>query len=265
MFYSSTITLIAQNDTVISNFIGKKIHGWFFKLLKEADEQLSTVLHSNISNKSFTVSSFIGQNVSKPLTVEKGKPYHIRVTFLEDRLFEIFSSRFFETKLLNEGVSIEQAEFVVDSFSIGNLNRWSGYISEEELFEYDNTDKQVTMKFYTPTLFKIGDIHLREPDPSKVFTSLLLKFNTYSKIKLDDGLKDRFDQIKVVYNDTVQKRVYLPGYYMQGFVGTVTFEAPEDEKITEAMNILSRFAFYSGVGYKTTMGLGQASRIEEKE
>lgn len=264
MFYSATMQLKALNNAVINRFIGKKVHGWFFKVMKEADKEISTALHSNISDKAFTVSSFIGHNVSKPIQIEEGKIYTIRITLLMDYLFDIFTSKIFETKMLEESLEIEDAKFSVHSFSVGDINKWSGYISEEQLFKMDNTSKTVTMKFFTPTCFRIGDLHLREPDPDKVFTSLLNKFNKYSNIKFDEGIKEKFKEIEIVHKDTIQKKVYFPNFYIQGFVGTVTYKLPEKPALIEAVNVLSRFAFYSGVGYKTTMGLGQAKRIEEE-
>ncbi|QIV78771.1 hypothetical protein QO062_02720 [Fervidobacterium pennivorans subsp. carthaginiensis] len=40
---------------------------------------------------------------------------------------------------------------------------------------------------------------------------------------------------------------------------------PSDDELLVAANVLSQFAFYSGVGYKVTMGLWQAKRIESTE
>lgn len=89
-----------------------------------------------------------------------------------------------------------------------------------------------------------------------MFTSLLNKFNVYSKVKLNENLKDKFREIRILQKDGIQKKVYFPNFYIQGFVGTIRYEIPEKPALIEAVNILSRFAFYSGVGYKTTMGLG---------
>uniref|UniRef100_A0A832MVW9 CRISPR-associated endoribonuclease Cas6 n=2 Tax=Fervidobacterium pennivorans TaxID=93466 RepID=A0A832MVW9_FERPE len=265
MFYSPILKFRALEDGAINFYAGRKIHGWFFKVLKEADAELSNELHSNISDKSFTVSSFIGHNVSKPLEVKEGKTYLVRVTLLEDRLFELFTNRVFEQNLSSEPMRIDDVSFAFDGFVIDKNHKWSGVTSEEELFSLDNSENIITMKFFTPTLFRIGDLHLRAPEPEKVFTSLLRKFNKYSSIKLNEGLAERFKEIKILEQDVVQKKVYFPGFYLQGFVGRVVFWVPSDSELLVAANVLSRFAFYSGVGYKVTMGLGQAKRIESTE
>jgi len=262
VFYSPLLKFRALEDGVINNYAGKKIHGWFFKILKEADEEISKELHGNISDKSFTVSSFLGHNVSRPIEIRKGEEYTIRITLLEDRLFELFTNQIFETKMLDENVRIEDVTFSVDGYTIDQMHKWSGFISEEELFKMDNTDNMIKMKFYTPTSFRIGDLHLRAPEPDKVFTSILRKFNKYSSIKIDEKISEKFKAIRIIEQDVFQKKVYFKDFFIQGFVGTVIFQIPDDKELLTAANVLSRFAFYSGVGYKSTMGLGQAKREE---
>ncbi|MEJ5258512.1 MAG: CRISPR-associated endoribonuclease Cas6 [Fervidobacterium sp.] len=262
MFYSLLLNVKAENNGIIEYYPGRKIHGWFFSVLKSADERISNVMHSNISDKSFTVSSFLGRNVSRPLEVKQGEVYSIRITLLEDSLFELFSNKVFESTLKDENARFGNVTFKVLNLSVGQSNKWAGFTTEEELFNKDNTQTVVKLKFYTPTLFRIGDLHLREPDPEKVYTSLIRKFNKYSKVKLDENLVGKFKDIKILEKDTILKRVNFGEFYLQGFVGTVTFEVPYEDKLVEAVNVLSNFAFYSGVGYKSTMGLGQCKREE---
>ena len=51
------------------------------------------------------------------------------------------------------------------------------------------------------------------------------------------------------------------GTYPGGF-GDVTFEALDNHAVhLRTLNLLANFAFYSGVGSKTTMGMGQARRL----
>jgi CRISPR-associated endoribonuclease Cas6 len=54
------------------------------------------------------------------------------------------------------------------------------------------------------------------------------------------------------------------GYQELGFSGQVTYEFSRDVpvELARAINALADFAFYGGVGAKTTMGMGQARRRE---
>jgi len=45
-------------------------------------------------------------------------------------------------------------------------------------------------------------------------------------------------------------------------MGDVIFNVPDDnEKLKQALYVLAEFSFYSGIGYKTTMGFGQSKKI----
>jgi CRISPR-associated endoribonuclease Cas6 len=54
------------------------------------------------------------------------------------------------------------------------------------------------------------------------------------------------------------------GSYRQiGFAGECTYEFATDApgELKRQVSLLADFAFHAGVGYKTTMGMGQAMRI----
>ena len=59
--------------------------------------------------------------------------------------------------------------------------------------------------------------------------------------------------------------LYFPKYAQKGFIGTCSYSIQETtDGSAPQLSALAEFARYSGVGYKTTMGMGQA-RIEESE
>ena len=56
--------------------------------------------------------------------------------------------------------------------------------------------------------------------------------------------------------------IHFARYKVIGFKGHVTYTCPREADVAfrRAINALADFAFFAGVGYKTTMGLGQAIR-----
>jgi CRISPR-associated endoribonuclease Cas6 len=63
----------------------------------------------------------------------------------------------------------------------------------------------------------------------------------------------------------IETRMLDFGRYRQvGFVGEVEFllKKSGDDITKKIFHLLATFSFYSGVGYKTTMGMGQAKKIE---
>ena len=52
-------------------------------------------------------------------------------------------------------------------------------------------------------------------------------------------------------------------YSQKGFVGTCTYYVKAKDSSAPQVAALAEFARYSGIGYKTTMGMGQACREME--
>ena len=105
------------------------------------------------------------------------------------------------------------------------------------------------------------------PDPEVVFGSLVRSWNLLAPQGM--GV-DRERVMAYVGEQVVVKRI--EGLRTQmlrfrralqvGFVGRVTYGLMgEDREARRQLDALSRLAFYSGVGMKTTMGMGQVRRI----
>jgi hypothetical protein len=52
----------------------------------------------------------------RSLEVKEGKTHLVRVTLLEDRLFELFTNRVFEQNLSSEPMRIDDVSFAFDGF-----------------------------------------------------------------------------------------------------------------------------------------------------
>jgi CRISPR-associated endoribonuclease Cas6 len=262
IFYSVVVILRAKRDGIIPIYPGKKIHGLFFNILKNANEELAYRLHSNINNKAFTVSSFLGHNIDEPMKIINGRKYYIRITFLEDNIFNLFTTIMLKNKVFKKEIAIENIEFSIVKILFDKTeSKWSGFLTSEELLNINDYNNKITLNFYTPTLFRDGDKHVRYPVADKIFISLFNKFNKYSTFKLDEKIKDEFSNIEILRKRIRRKKVFFNNFYLEGFTGDVEFVIPESNlELIKTVNILSEFAFYSGVGYKTTMGLGQVRR-----
>jgi len=65
----------------------------------------------------------------------------------------------------------------------------------------------------------------------------------------------RRECVRVTQGDLQTHVVHFPNFVQKGFTGTCTYSF-RDEGVSE-LAILAAFAPYAGVGYKTTMGMGQ--------
>jgi len=269
IFYSIVLEMKALQPGVYLEFPGKKIHGFLFNAIKEANEKLSQHVHDILNLKPFTVSPIFGTRYGGPTYIEEGKIYRIRATFLEDKLFEFFASKVMRDKILKNKLSIGAIEFLVNKVILDtSRSEWSSIFSPKYFFQENREFKtEITLSFITPTLFRTGDLHLSNPNAEIMFSGLFNKFNKYSDLKLDESIAEKLKAINISKEDIKVRKVYFDKFYLQGFTGDVTFVVDEsfkeDKELLTAFNLLSEFSYYSGVGYKTTMGLGQVKVSKE--
>ena len=265
MFNSIVIEMRALSEGIIKLYPGQKLHAVFLRIVNEVNIELSEKLHENELDKSFTVSSLIGCDIEKENMIYKGKKYYFRVTTFDKQLFSLLTMALFKNKMFNSNVFLEDIEFKITNIIYDlSKSKWAGMFDMEEMLKKEEFSNSVTMKFHTPTLFKTGDTFLRIPEPDKIFGSLLRKFNKYSYYKIDEELFESFKEIKIEQKNIRMRRAKLNKFFIEGFTGEVTFRVEnENERLKQAMYILSEFAFYAGVGYKTTMGFGQVSKSME--
>ena len=119
----------------------------------------------------------------------------------------------------------------------------------------------LTLNFLSPTGFKQGDGHLLFPLPRNVFASPLRLWRTYAPAELaipDDWLEWAAERIFVTDHQLHTAEVTLrPQQTFTGFVGRATFTAKSrHDRYQRIWHALAHLAQFSGVGHKTTMGMG---------
>lgn len=84
----------------------------------------------------------------------------------------------------------------------------------------------------------------------------------FSPVKFDETLEEALPLVRVSDYDLRTELIHFGRYKVIGFKGRVSYTAPREANRTlqVALNALADFAFFAGVGYKTTMGLGQVKR-----
>jgi CRISPR-associated endoribonuclease Cas6 len=99
------------------------------------------------------------------------------------------------------------------------------------------------------------------PLPRLVFGSLLSRWNHCAPLPLAPELVEAFDTGIDVDRYTLNTQMQDFGRYQLqvGFVGQCTFGTRKGvaAEVVWGMQLLAAFAFFAGVGYRTTMGMGQ--------
>ncbi len=246
---------------------GECIYSLFFEILDEIDPELAKKLHDSTSSKPFTVSPLQAKYVRREgeLFIPKGYRCWFRFTLLDDFIFQQMIRYFLRSEV---NIELEGKKFQIDEVVSAPVDKipWSGYSDWELLYEQAEPHQKIRLKFFSPTTFRKKDINYLLPDPQLVFGNLLSRWNNFSKIKMEEELEDFIAERIIVSRITGlrTKTMHFFNGIQIGFIGECEFEirkAESDKEWSKRINTLADFAFYSGVGYKTTMGMGQTRRI----
>jgi hypothetical protein len=172
---------------------------------------------------------------------------------------------------------------------------WIGWTSFADLVAQARTIRMgrtfpLALEFASLTTFSRGsgkdtsydNYFARLPLPQLVFSSLAKRWQELAPPELTGVIQreqiDRYlqeDGIIIDEYDLQPHMVKFTTHWQPGFVGTCTYllrrpdwEVPSTREasltVRQQMALLAHFAFYTGVGYKTAMGMGQARVNEEK-
>lgn len=297
MPHSLVINLLPASPIPPGFTTGKHLHALFLSLVSSVDAAMGNQLHANEGNKSFTLSplqlvrSHRPQLQSKPdrspetstgsmqwqyrQPVSPGTPCWWRISLLDDRLFGHLSQLWLNLNP-NQPWHLGPADLHITSIlgTPQSTQPWANFCNYQQLYDQaSETDRKLTLQFYTPTAFRQGKYDSAMPTPASVFGSLLRRWNHHSQIDFSPDIIDAvqpsyFDIRTEVAQDPRAQFQHTgarvnPANQFMGCVGKVTYQilGSDDRAIIKQLNTLADFALYSGVGRKTPMGMGMTRRI----
>lgn len=300
MPHSLVLNLLPESPIPPGFTSGKHLHALFLNLVSSVDVEMGNQLHANQSNKSFTLSPLqLAQHSSrsqppklktngaaKPQVsslmrwqyrqpVQPGTPCWWRISLLDDCLFSRLSPLWLNLNP-NQPWHLGPADLHITSIlgTPQSTQPWANFCNYQQLYEQaSESDRTLTLQFYTPTAFRQGKYDSAMPTPDRVFGSLLRRWNHYSGLEFS---ADIIDAIQPSYFDIRTEIATDPRSQFQhtgaktdpcnqfmGCIGKVTFQilGPVDRTALKQLNALADFAFYAGVGRKTPMGMGITRRV----
>jgi CRISPR-associated endoribonuclease Cas6 len=224
---------------------------------------LLPLFHNEEKKKFFTIScvvplnfwsSFINDSFKiygDRFLVDKNDAMSFRITFLYDNHFEQFKECFAPKRMTIGGMGFSFMN-IADVCAM-DQNDWKQASPKES----------AKFQFISPVGFKNSGKQNILPTPFAVFNSLMAKWNSaFGEELLESYCKNiNLNRIMVDSFDIKTNEFKLKdGLVFRGCVGSIAYDFREmnceDEK--RALSWLSKFAFFSGIGYKTTQGMGQA-------
>jgi CRISPR-associated endoribonuclease Cas6 len=236
-------------------------------------------------------------NVHWPLTPEK--TYTIRVTLLLGELFPLFYKALTDFQR-SDGIGRSRPPFMrlgkqsllLEEVQIDNDDPtgWTGFTSFADIMESVLARKlgnvvPLKLEFASLTTFNRGNAKNRQygnysarlPLPYYIFPYLAKRWNELAPPELAHLV-----QIEAIEQYALDEGVIIADYdlkphtvkfsthWQQGFIGTCKYllRGPDDPltdetplTVRQQMLLLGKLAFYCGVGYKTSMGMGRTRPV----
>jgi CRISPR-associated endoribonuclease Cas6 len=242
--------------------LGRALHAILLRSLQQEDAALAQAIHDSSGPKPFTVSDLF----------EHEGQLTLRLTALTRSVAQTL------IQAVTVGALQPGAMLNLDGLKLrvtGVVTRreqhlWAGQASYGALalpwlYQQAEPEIRLAFEFASPVTFKSNDMNVPVPMPQWVFGGLLDRWNTFAPVPLPEIVRE-FAALRKALSRYELRTVavpFKPGTVKFGAVGYGVYTAPHpDEALLSALNLLSDFAFYAGVGAQTTMGFGQCRPVE---
>jgi len=267
MLTSLVLMLRADETVTIARNVGAAAHAVLLGLIAESAPELAERLHHSDQQRPFTCSSLVGGRPRGAMQeLAPDQDLFLRYTGLTEEVsahLRILSaappSRL---QLLNAALNITAATLDPE------VHPWAAQTTYEELAARwlrpgNAPERHTALRFVSPTAFRSGGRVVPLPLPDLVYGSLVNKWNAFANVAISEEVRRYADECMGVSRYRLETRaIRSRGGSMQiGFTGRCRFTAFNSDRYWLAVvQLLTDYAFYAGIGYQTTMGMGQARR-----
>ncbi|MGC8967891.1 MAG: CRISPR-associated endoribonuclease Cas6 [Thermus sp.] len=221
------------------------LRGFFYALLKEVAPEVH-----DLGENPFAL-GFGGR---------EGAPW-ARVSLLKEDLYARLAPRLFAL----EGKEVRLGRPFRVRAVLQEGHPWAGVSTYPRLFQ-GPLDRDLPLRFHSPTFFRRKGVHYPLPEPRLVLESLLRRLEAFGPLKAPPEVREALLERTTVRSLSGRTERAATEVDTVGFVGRVVYHLPratEEEALW--LSALGRFAFFSGVGAKTSLGYGRAKTFAERE
>jgi len=265
---SLVITLRNPQAASMAYDQGRALAGQFLAWVQNIDPILSESLHDpNNLPRPYTISNLNNLPHSKGglVFLPANSEIWFRITSLLPKLSLFIVNRLLPQ--LPETMQIGDAVFSLKRFTWEVKDHpWAGWVKFDQLIENDllgSASKRLRFEFASPTAFHSHGLHIPYILPELAINSWLRSWNAYAPVTFPGSLREVINEsVAVSYYKMQTAPVRFGKATFVGGIGKCTFNIiDQDPYWRHVINVLSAFAFYSGTGVKTALGMGQTRRL----
>lgn len=266
MIGSILIKLKTEEEFKIIGRGEKALHDFVLDVIKRENKDLAREIDHEKAEKPITISPFLKGVLFKAghSWISPKESSSFRLTYLKAGILEPVMKAFFSLSSKKEAVKLGDGKASIEKVDMQKATQ-AIFTSFEKLLTQGQTEERIFLEFCSPTSFSTQREERLFPLPEHVFSSLLKKWNTFSGRKYPlQGEKD-FQKIGLIRYRLKTENIFLGKDKIIGFMGKAGYQIPQTlgKEMNKTINVLSNFAFYSGVGIHTAMGMGQVRRTKK--
>lgn len=248
--YSLVVELAAADRGNIPPTLSRALHGLVMNWLKLGNPQLSEAIHAS-QESPLSLSGLLGNR--RPRGTQAGDNFYFRVCLLDGSLMEPLLVGI--DKWGTQSLVLGQFPFTLRSiYTLPGTHRLAGSTDYKLLTCTPQTTADIELNFLSPTSFKQSRGIQPFPLPELVFGSLLRRWNAFAPEELQftaiewEGLVTAYELKTYALKMEGGSEIGAQGWVRYRFL---------DAEQAKLATVLAHFAFFSGVGRKTSMGMGQ--------
>ncbi|ASC71714.1 hypothetical protein XM38_026680 [Halomicronema hongdechloris C2206] len=253
--YSIVVQLAAAGQGRFPATLGRAIHSQVLTWLQAGDSSVAQAVHSTQVSP-MSLSGLVGRR--RKQGTRPDDEFYFRIGLLNGDLLEPLLAGL--DTWGTQPISLGNFPFV-----LRGVEALPGEHKQVQIGNYHLLSKtspvsdDLSLELRSPTAFKQGKKTIQPfPLPELVFGSLLRRWNAFAPEDL------QFSQIEwqgmVSAFDLKTRVLRLEGGPQIGSVGWIRYRFLDAEQARIA-SVLAQYAFFAGVGYKTTMGMGQVQSL----
>ncbi len=270
-FRALVLDLTALNDGELPMLAGELAHAAFYAIVQGVNPVLARQMHDAQGRSAFALSPLHGfwrSRQDKRIHVQAGATGWLRVSLLDDALFEAVQEHLLRSAL--PAIRLGNVHLAITAaYGAPGSHPWCGYATLDDLRAQRMTPDSWTLEFASPTAitWKAADNGARRievfPQPRMAIAGLRSRWDKLTGETWGRELEEWVERNVVVgtiwhwqtENFPFQKQNYRGG---MGKLEYRVLDGSAADNVAQVHRLLT-MAFYTGIGYKTTLGLGQVN------